>query len=87
MWRSYKQLFKMHLRVGTHLHSVFHALPFLFPLVTKLLFFPKSLPIFIILAIIKRRKNKVLKYLIETLTSVNIDSPIFCYFLISSVTK
>lgn len=51
---------------------MFHALPFLFPLVTKLSFFPKSLPIFIILAIIKRRENKVLKYLIETLTSVNI---------------
>lgn len=61
--------------------SVFYPLSFLSP-VYKVLFFPKSLPIFIILAIIKRRKNKVLRYPIDMFISVNINSPIFCNFII-----
>lgn len=60
--------------------SVYYALPF-FPPFTKF-FFSKSLPIFIILAIMKRRKNKMLRYPIEMLTSVNINSLIFYYFII-----
>lgn len=51
---------------------MFYALPFLSP-------FYK---VFIILTIMKRRKNKVLRYPIEMLASVNINSLIFCYFII-----